>query len=141
MRPTANNQGVYELLHFSTNRVITRYDIKSVAITPAVIKQVHAIAKSDKMPSGFKIKDRIDAILFDASWTAGVEYDEELFDEQVEDDYYQSDESSTDTKESDFSAMDENVLADTLEDQYIVQNKEDDITNNNKEHNENSNED
>ena len=54
LRPTANNQVGCDLLHLPTNRVVTRYDIKSVAITSVVIKQAHATAKSDKMPSGLK---------------------------------------------------------------------------------------
>lgn len=98
LRPTANHQGGYELLHLPTNRVITRHNIPSVTITPLVIKQVHEIAKQENMPAGLKIRNRTNALMFDASWTVGVDYDKELFEEQVEDADYESNESSTDTE-------------------------------------------
>ena len=40
------------------------------------------------MPSGLKIRNRLDVTLFDESWTAGVDYSEHLFDEQDEDTDY-----------------------------------------------------
>ena len=43
---------------------------------------VHAIAKEEKMQKGLKIINRTNNVLFDTAWTAGVEYEEEVFDEQ-----------------------------------------------------------
>ena len=121
LRPTTNHQGGFELLHLATNRVITRHNITSVAITPSVIKQVHEIAKRENMPKGLKIQNRTNVVLFDASWTAGVDYDNDLFEEQVEDEDYDSDMSSTETENLESEEMDDNELGDILEEQYIVQ--------------------
>ena len=52
-------------------------------ITDSVIKQVEALAIKDGMPEGLKVKSRTGKILFDSSWTAGVDYaseDDELND-------------------------------------------------------------
>ena len=73
------------------------------------------------MPAGLKIQNRTNLVLFDASWTAGVDYDTELFEEQVEDADYDSDQSSTDTENLENEEMDNNELGDILEEQYIVQ--------------------
>ena len=124
LRPTANHQGGFELLHLATNQVITRHNITSVAITPSVIKQVHEIAKRDNMPEGLKIQNRTNVVLFDASWTAGVDYDNDLFEEQVEDEDYDSDLVSTETENLENEEMDDNKLGDILEEQYIVQQVE-----------------
>ena len=67
LRPTANHQGGHELLHLQTNQPITRSVVTPVSITPSVIKMVHAIAKRDDMPSGLKIKNRANTLLFDTS--------------------------------------------------------------------------
>ena len=50
------------------------------------------------MSEGLDIQNRTNVVLSDAYWTAGVEYDNELFEEQVEDEDYDSDQSSTDTE-------------------------------------------
>ena len=52
------------------------------------------------MPSGLKISNRQDVTLFDTSWTAGVDYNEELFNEQEEDADYESDETSSSSEKS-----------------------------------------
>ena len=39
----------------------------------------------EKIPEGLKIKNRNNNILFDASLTAGVDYDKEQFDEEIDD--------------------------------------------------------
>ena len=92
LRPTANHQGGHELLHLQTNRVITRNKITSVPITPSVVKQVHAIAQMENMPKGLKIKNRNNNILFDASLTAGVDYEKEQFEDEINDEDHSSDE-------------------------------------------------
>ena len=55
LRPTASNQGGHELLHLATNKPITRNKVTPVPITPAVVKMVHEIAKTEKMQK--RIKD------------------------------------------------------------------------------------
>ena len=62
------------------------------AITPAIITRVHKIAEQEDMPTGLKIMSRYGHMLYDATWIAGVDYDEELF----EDDDYENDSDMSD---------------------------------------------
>eukprot|EP00957_Ditylum_brightwellii_P061531 4669037-Ditylum_brightwellii.AAC.1 len=48
-------------------------------LTPSITKQVHALAEMDNMPKGLKIQNRTGVTLFNSSWTAGVDFDEEQF--------------------------------------------------------------
>ena len=123
LRPTDSHQGGHELLHIATNKVITRSRVTPVPITPAVIKLIHAIAKEENMPKGLKIENRTNTVLFDAAWTAGVKFDEKVFDEDKEDTDYESD-SSEESEEQEYDEMDENEVADIMEEQYVIQLKE-----------------
>eukprot|EP00957_Ditylum_brightwellii_P053448 4051025-Ditylum_brightwellii.AAC.2 len=103
----SGNSG-HELLHLQTNAVVIRQRCTAMPLTPAVIKQVHMIAKKEGMPSGLKIKNRAGNILFDSTWTAGVQYDEDLFlnanyspSDLDESDDNSSDSNSDDTDEAD----------------------------------------
>jgi hypothetical protein len=108
LRAVANRQGGHELLHLQTNRVITRRKCTTIPVTPSVIQQVHALADADNMPEGLKIVNRQATTLFDSAWTAGVDYNavdtEEINDDEIAQD---------DTEERDY--LDENELADILE--------------------------
>ena len=140
LRPTANNQGGHELLHLATNKVITRGKVTSVPITPAVVKMVHAIAKEENMQEGLKIINRTNNVLFDAAWTAGVEYDEEVFNEHQEDpDYGSEDEESEDNEEESHDEMDKNEYADIMEDQYVIEQESIENEDNNDQENEDLN--
>ena len=136
LRPTANHQGGYELLHLQTNRTILRSKVTAVAITPSVIKMVHVMAVKDKMPDGLKVKNRANAVIFDASLTARVDYNEELFDEELIEEQFKNpnyesskseeseDEISIDEESQEHDDMDDNELADVLEEQYVLQDQE-----------------
>jgi hypothetical protein len=113
LRPTAGTQGGHELLHLQTNKVITRPRVTPVPITPNIIAQVHAIAETDGMPKGLKIKNRTNRVLFDTTWSAGVDYDEAFDDE----DYDQDEEEEVEEEgEEEYEAeeIDENEIADLL---------------------------
>ena len=125
LRPTANHQGEHELLRLQTNRPITRPRVTAVSITPSIIKMVHEIAMKDNMPRGLKIKNRSNVITFDASWTAGVDYDEELFEDEEDTDYDSSQSSEETSQGDDLDEMDNNELADVLEEQYVLEEDED----------------
>ena len=134
LRPTASNQGGHELLHLGTNRVITRNKVTQIPITPSVIRLVHAIAKKENMPRGLKIKNRTNTVLFETTWSTGVEYDERQFDEEENDsDYESGDEESynqeEELKEDEYDHMDENELADILDQQYVIDNESEDEQN------------
>jgi hypothetical protein len=83
-------------------------------ITPDIIKLVHTIAKQEEMPKGLKISNRYGTVLFDSSWIAGVEYNEDLFEDK---DYDSNDDDEDNNKEEEqFDAMDPNEVADILQD-------------------------
>ena len=52
-----------------------------VAIDPSITKHVRVLVIADKMPSGLKIKNRVNVFLFNVSLTTWVEYEEESDDE------------------------------------------------------------
>ena len=72
------------------------------AITPAIITHVHKIAEQEDMPTGFKIISRYGCVLYDATWIAGVDYDEELFEDgDYENDSDMSDKNSDEDSDDD----------------------------------------
>ena len=62
------------------NKTVTRKKCTGMAITLSIIKQIHALAKMDKMPKGLNITSRTNIVIFDFTWIAEVDYDKELFD-------------------------------------------------------------
>ena len=109
----------------NTNRVITRRRVTPLPITPAIITLVHTIAEQDGMPKGLKISNRYGTVLFDSSWIAGVDYDNEQFeDEGYEDEPYDDDDDDDgDDNDDDYDEngnnvdeMDSNEVADILQD-------------------------
>jgi hypothetical protein len=91
MQYSNNAQGGHQLLHLPTNSIITRRRITPVPITPAILKQVHALAESEGMPDGLKIENKTGQIFYDSAWIAGVDYDDEAFDDEFEQDYKNTD--------------------------------------------------
>jgi hypothetical protein len=80
---------------------------------------VHQLSEIDEMPKGLKIANRADLILFDSAWIAGVDYDEELFD----DDGHQPNEENEDEEDSyemleEYDGMDENDLAEIMDEPH-----------------------
>jgi hypothetical protein len=65
------------------NRMITRRRVTPIPITPAIIKMVHRIAEQDGMPKGLKITNHTGQVLYDSTWIAGVDDDddEDMYDE------------------------------------------------------------
>jgi Reverse transcriptase (RNA-dependent DNA polymerase) len=81
-----NLQGGHHLLDLRTGQTIKRRTITQVPITQNIIEMVHKLAEADKMSEGFKITNRNNIALFDSSWIAGVDYEEENDDETSEED-------------------------------------------------------
>jgi hypothetical protein len=50
-------------------------------ISPAIIKQLHQIAETEEMPNGLKIKNRVNNVLYDHAWIAGVDYENDEHDD------------------------------------------------------------
>jgi len=72
------------------------------------------------MPSGLKITNRANHVLFDSTWTAGVEYQDDLFDDEDFQDETTSNTPSDDDSDGDedpYDPMDANELADILQEQ------------------------
>jgi hypothetical protein len=74
LRYTNSHQGGHELLHLPTNCVITRRHITKIPITKAIQDQVADLATAEDMPQGLKITSKTDAVMYDSSWIAGVDY-------------------------------------------------------------------
>ena len=135
----SNQQGGHILLHLQTNKKVIRRNVTPAPITPAIVRQVEHIAKSENMPEGLKIQNRYNETLFDAAWIPGVDYDADEFEEYHEDIDYSTDEEDEENEEDDYEydRIDEQELADLRED--IDENEIDDNDNNND--NEDDNED
>jgi hypothetical protein len=110
-----NEQGCHDLLHFQMNRMITRRHITPIPITPAIIKMVHRIAEQDGMPKGLKVTKCTGQVLYDSTWIAGVDYDEDKDSHNSDDD---------DDDEDMYDKMDPNAIA-TLNDPTTLQDDED----------------
>jgi hypothetical protein len=110
-----NAQGGHELLHLQTNRVVKRHTMTKISITPSIIKQVHALAVLDGMPEGLKITNRANNVIFDTAWIAGVDYDEQEFDDEDYDKEEENEDKDDDDDEDHYDKMDENELANILQ--------------------------
>jgi len=73
LRPTDTGHDVYDI---GTRRVINRRTLTQLPITPAIINAVNEAAKADGQ-TGLRITTRDNKVLYDSSWTAGVDYEED----------------------------------------------------------------
>jgi cobalamin biosynthesis protein CobT len=110
-----NAQGGHELLHLQTNKVVKRRNLTKIPITPSIVKQVHALAELEEMPKGLKISSQANQVIFDSAWIAGVDYDEDLFDDEDHNEEDDGDENEDEENEANYDKMDENDLADILQ--------------------------
>jgi hypothetical protein len=91
-------QGGHELYDLNSGRVITRARVTQIPIMDVVIKAIERIAEDQGFKS-LKFKNCKGAILHDADWIAGVDYDENI---QQEDDYDEDyDENNNDDPDED----------------------------------------
>ena len=122
LRPVANGHEVYTL---GTQAVIVAARVTKQPVTPTVIEAVEAIAESQGQ-KGLRIRTKRGKVLYDSSWTAGVDYTDENEDndEDDEDEDYtppeeEEDEQLTGVEEE--SDNDPNTIGDILQDN-IIQN-------------------
>jgi hypothetical protein len=107
LRYNDNVQGGHEMLHLNTNAVLTRRTITPVPITPAIIRQVDAIATQEIVTVGLKIKNRTGQVFYDSAWVAGVDYDAEAFEEDLNhEDYEEEIDWNDDGNEVDYEEVD-----------------------------------
>jgi hypothetical protein len=100
-----NKQGGHNILNLQTNHMIT-----PILITPVIIKMVHRIAKKDGMPKGLKITNHTGKVLYDSTWIAGVDYDEDEFKDEDYDSNSDEDEDSKDSNDDNFAYISFSVL-------------------------------
>ncbi|KAL7577185.1 hypothetical protein ACA910_003520 [Epithemia clementina (nom. ined.)] len=102
LRPSPLHQTSFELLDLQTNRVINRGSFTVVPITHNIIELVHSLSDRDNMPTGLKIATRTGHNIYDSTWIAGVDYENQneendnVYSEDDDDDYiYEEDEDET----------------------------------------------
>ena len=83
MRPIEGGHQVYSL---ATDEVTRCTKVTPLPVPPSVIDAVNNIAAQQKQ-KGLRITARNGAVLYDSSWTAGVDYtsDDEDYDSEDED--------------------------------------------------------
>ena len=121
LRYNDNDQGGHDCLHLQTNSIVTRRNVTPIPITPAVISQVHHIAKHDGMPDGLKIKNRHGDILYDSAWIARVDYDENEFEEYQEDQDYEDDSDSDEATEENLTNEENEQVYDELDGEELAE--------------------
>ncbi|KAL7564642.1 hypothetical protein ACA910_009330 [Epithemia clementina (nom. ined.)] len=97
LRPSPLHQTGYELLDLRTNRVINRGSFTMVPINQNIIELVHQLSESDNLPTGLKIATRTGHIIYDSTWIAGVDYDE-----NYDSNYNENDENENDSSDEDY---------------------------------------
>jgi hypothetical protein len=96
------------------------------------------LAEKGQMADGLKIETKTGQILYDSSWIAGVDYDEDNYDEDHTD--ATEKETESDSEESEvYDEMDPNELADILNDKTAAINEVENDRNNSVQNSNNSN--
>jgi hypothetical protein len=121
-----NEQGGHNVLHLQTGYKITRHRVTPLPITPAVLKQVHRLAEMDDMPQGLKITNRTGQVLYNSTWIAGVDYDEDQFDDEDYDPQSDDNDNSDNDDDDDMDEMDPNEIRVLTEPLALHQDNEDD---------------
>jgi hypothetical protein len=122
-----NEQGGHDLLHLQMNCMITCHRITSIPITPAIIKMAHRIAEKDGMSKGLKITNHTGQVLYNSTWIAGVDYDEDESNIKDYDHDSKEDEDSNDSDDDDedmYDKMDPDAIT-ALSDPTTLQDDED----------------
>ena len=95
LRPMDHGHEVYNL---ATQRVITRRHLTVFPVTPTIIQAVEQIAAHEEQ-KGLRIKTKQGHTIYDSSWTAGVDYDEEEQDDNYEEDDDEEEEDEDDSEQ------------------------------------------
>ena len=115
--PAKNFQEGHEIYDIKTKAIITRSKITQVPLTHAIIKAVEQHAHDDGM-RGLKIRTSKGDLLWDSSWTAGVEHEEDADDRD-----HESDESDDDSDSESETSFEEEISPEELQhsDKLFVQ--------------------
>ena len=93
-------QGRHDCLHLPTNRVVTCATVTPIPITAGVMVQVATMANQERMPTGLKIINRYQVVLYDSTWIPGVDFEDSDYDSE-DDDYTTDDNLTTSSDETD----------------------------------------
>jgi hypothetical protein len=107
----SNQRGSHELLNLNTGHRITHQKVMPVPIMQHIIDLIHKMAENDGMPDGLKIQNHHGVVLYNSSWIAGVNYEED-------EDYEEQDneEEDDDYLKEEYDEVNPNELADILAD-------------------------
>jgi hypothetical protein len=112
VRPAPAQQGGHEVYNIHTGEIVSRSRITPIPITPSVITAIETAAKKDNQKA-LIFRSKTGTILYDSSWTAGVDYTHEYNDEDDvydDEDYeYNSDESEDESLDADEGIEEEEV--------------------------------
>jgi hypothetical protein len=122
LHPLPNQQGGHMLLDLHTKRTITRRTVTPVPVTAAVIATVEAMAAKEGI-KGLNIRTKTGHILYDSTWTAGVDYEDD-----DDESYEPSSADETDDKEP----LDENERAELLDEPVQTESHEEELEDNTK---------
>jgi hypothetical protein len=114
LRYVDNDQGGHQLLDLRTGQMIKHIAVPIVPITKVIINLVHAMTTNDKMPNGIKIETNSGMSIYDSSWIAGVDYNND--DENTENDstYSDGDDNRAESKEEENFDETANKIAELL---------------------------
>jgi hypothetical protein len=89
-----NDQGGHQLLDLCTDWMIKHRAVTIVPITKSIIDLVHVVTTNDKMPEGIQIETNSGTIIYDSTWIAGVDYDNDDKNTKNDSTYSDSDDNS-----------------------------------------------
>jgi hypothetical protein len=115
VRPLANGHEIYNL---ATQAFIVAARVTRQPVTPTVIRAVEAIAEAQGQ-KGLRIRTKRGQVLYDSSWTAGVDYDE--YDEEDDEEYTPPEQEEEDEELTGVvnEENDPNTIGDILHDNII----------------------
>jgi hypothetical protein len=120
LRPGVNMQGGHELYDLNLNREITRARVTQIPVTDVVIKAIEQIAEDQGFKT-LKFKNRKGAIVHDADWIAGVDYDDNIPQDAEDDKAYDDDENEDpeddENIDDEYDRINEDELKDLIEDE------------------------
>ena len=82
MQAECYGYGIHELLHFQTNQKITCQYVTKDLVSQAIIAQVEKLPEMNGMPTGLKITNRTNLVLYDRTWTKKVDFDAKYFNDK-----------------------------------------------------------
>ena len=130
LRPLTNVQGGHEVLDLHTWQPVKRHHVQQLPMTASVIKTVEAKAAEEGM-KGLRIRTKTGHILWDSTWTAGVDYEEDADDDDYEPENANANaeaEAAEDENlpEEQYDAVDEDELEDLNNDDPVQAESNDD---------------